>query len=546
MATSTQNITVYPTPLPQIFSSAINVCEGGSVDFIASTSNNQNTGITYLWDFGVLGTSSSANTSTTFTTGNATGLQTTISLTAFQNTSGTICTTTTSEIVNVFDTPDLTAALYSNVNDCSPLLVSISNLPTSTYTYNWGDGTTTSNPNHIYLNQGATPLNYNISIDATTFYPTLPLLTCNAITNQIVQVNPQPFASFSINPSEGCFYNPVTTTLENTSVNAIAPYVWNYDGIAHTTNSLNYIATFNTPGAHPVELVVTNQFGCTDSTSQDFIIHDLPTVTLNAIDDALCLGATTEFEIDGTGISTSSWDFGDGITLNLLNPTSLVHYYNQPGVYSVTAIVTNIYGCSDTITFPNEVIIYPRPTASFTTNTTIADIVYPYFEFYDNSAGAINYYWNFGDSNWSNDVNPTHTYNTEGNYLVELTVTNEYNCFDIAYQIVQVEGIVVYIPNAFTPLDYNGVNDVFKPTFSSTEGIEFYEMIIYNRWGAKIFQTNSIDEAWIGNSQENDPGDDNYYAQNDTYIYTVRYRKKARAYDPQPDQIITGHVTIIR
>ncbi len=546
VVTLTQNITVYPTPLPQIFSSAINVCEGGSVDFIASTSNNQNTGITYMWDFGVLGTSSDANTSTTFTTGNATGLQTTVSLTAFQNTSGTICTTTTSEIVNVFDTPDLTAALYSNVNDCSPLLVSISNLPTSTYTYNWGDGTTTSNPNHIYLNQGATPLNYNISIDATTFYPTLPMLSCNAITNQIVQVNPQPFASFSINPSEGCFYNPVTTTLENTSVNAIAPYVWNYDGIAHTTNSLNYIAIFNTPGAHPVELVVTNQFGCTDSTSQDFIIHDLPTVTLNTIDDALCLGATTEFEIDGTGISTSSWDFGDGITLNLLNPTSLVHYYNQPGVYSVTAIVTNIYGCSDTITFPNEVIIYPTPTASFTTNTTIADIVYPYFEFYDNSAGAINYYWNFGDSNWSNDVNPTHTYNTEGNYLVELTVTNEYNCFDIAYQIVQVEGIVVYIPNAFTPLDYNGVNDVFKPTFSSTEGIEFYEMIIYNRWGAKIFQTNSIDEAWIGNSQENDAGDDNYYAQNDTYIYTVRYRKKARAYDPQPDQIITGHVTIIR
>ena len=546
VATLTQNITVYPTPLPQIFSSAINVCEGGSVDFIASTSNNQNTGITYMWDFGVLGTSSDANTSTTFTTGNATGLQTTVSLTAFQNTSGTICTTTTSEIVNVFDTPDLTAALYSNVNDCSPLLVSISNLPTSTYTYNWGDGTTTSNPNHIYLNQGATPLNYNISIDATTFYPTLPMLTCTATTNQIVQVNPQPFASFSINPSEGCFYNPVTTTLENTSVNAIAPYVWNYDGIAHTTNSLNYIATFNTPGAHPVELVVTNQFGCTDSTSQDFIIYDLPTVTLNTIDDALCLGATTEFTIDGTGISTSSWDFGDGTTLNLLNPTSLVHYYNQPGVYSVTAIVTNIYGCSDTITFPNEVIIYPTPTASFTTNTTIADIVYPYFEFYDNSAGAINYYWNFGDSNWSNDVNPTHTYNIEGNYLVELTVTNEYNCFDIATQIVQIEGIVVYIPNAFTPLDYNGVNDVFKPSFSSTEGIVFYELCIFDRWGKRIFQTNEIDEAWIGNSQENDPGDDNYYAQNDTYIYTVRYRKKARANDPQPDQIITGHVTIIR
>jgi PKD repeat protein len=541
-----QIVTVYPVPLPQIFSSAINVCEGDNIDFIASTANNQNTGVTYFWNFGTLGTSNTANNSITYISGNSTGLQTPVQLTAFQNTSGTICSATVSEDVFVYDTPDLTTALYSEVDGCSPLLVSITNLPTSTYTYNWGDGITSTNPNHLYLNQGTTPLNYNVIIDATTFYPTLPLLSCNAVANQIVQVNPQPFAAFTINPAESCFYAPVNTTLENTSQNAIAPYVWNYDGIAHTTNSLNYIATFNTPGAHLVELVVSNQFGCTDSVSHDFIIHELPTVTVNAIDDDLCNGASAEFEIDGTGISTSSWNFGDGTTLNLLNPTSLIHYYNQPGVYSITAIVTNIYGCSDTLFFPNEVIVHPSPTASFTTSATTADIVYPYFEFYDNSAGAINYYWNFGDSNWSNEINPTHTYNSEGNYLVELTVTNEYNCFDIATQIVSVEGIVMYVPNAFTPLDYNGVNDVFKPSFSSTDGIEFYEFCIYDRWGVKLFQTNDVGEAWIGNSQEHNPGDDNYYAQNDTYIYTVRYRKKARANDPQPDQLFTGHVTIIR
>ena len=334
--------------------------------------------------------------------------------------------------------------------------------------------------------------------------------------------------------------------MQNTSLNAIAPYVWNYDGISHTTNSLNYIATFDTPGAHPVELIVSNQFGCTDSVSQDFIIYELPTVTLNTVADDLCIGATAEFEIDGTGISTSTWDFGDGTILNLLNPSSLAHYYTQPGVYSITAIVTNVFGCTDTVTFQNEVIVHPSPTASFTTSTITADIVYPYFEFYNYSVGAINYYWNFGDSNWSNDINPNHTYNTEGDYLVELTVSNEYNCFDIATQVVHVEGIVVYVPNAFTPLDYNGVNDVFKPSFSSIEGIEFYEFRIYDRWGVKLFQTNDIEEAWIGNSKENEPGDDNYYAQNDIYTYQVIYRKKARANDPQPDRIITGHVTIIR
>ena len=542
----TQNISVFPSPLPQIFSSDINVCEGGSINLTASTSNNQNNNVTYFWDFGTLGTSNQPNTSLTPTFGSAQGFATPITLTALQNTSGTICSAAVVDSIYVFDTPDLSNIQYSNINDCSPLLVSLSNLPTSTFVYNWGDGNITSNPNHIYFNQGTIPTNYNITIDATTFYPIIPQLICASSENQVVQVNPQPFASFTMNPDEGCDYSSVSTVLQNTSQNAISPYQWTYDGNTYTTNNINYIASFAGIGPHNIELVVSNQFGCTDSVDSDFIVHELPIVSLNTVDDDLCIGATAEFQIDGIGISTSNWNFGDGISLNLLNPSTISHYYSQPGTYSITAIVTNIFGCSDTVVFQNEVIIHPAPTSSFNTNTVTADIVYPYFEFYNLSVGGINYYWNFGDSFWSNDFQPNHTYETVGDYVVELTVSNEYNCFDVSSQVVHVEGIVVHVPNAFTPLDYNGVNDVFKPTFSSTEGIEFYEFSIYNKWGEKIFQTNDIDEAWIGNSQENNPGDDNYYAQNDTYVYTVRYRKKARANDPQPDQIITGHVMIIR
>jgi PKD repeat protein len=260
----------------------------------------------------------------------------------------------------------------------------------------------------------------------------------------------------------------------------------------------------------------------------------------------LCLGTTAQFAVTGTNIATSSWDFGDGTILNLLNPTTVTHYYGQQGVYSIEAILTSNLGCVDTLTFQNFLIVHPTPTASFLTNTLTADIVYPYFEFYNYSVGGTNYNWDFGDSNFSTDSNPTHTYENIANYLVQLTVSNEYNCFDIATEILHVEGIVVFVPSAFTPLDYNGINDVFKPSFSSTEGIEFYEFSIYNRWGVKIFQTNDVEEAWIGNSKEHDPGDDNYYAQNDVYTYRVVFRKKARADDPQPDRIVTGHVTIIR
>jgi PKD repeat protein len=522
------------------------VCEGSSLDFNASTSNNQNVGISYFWNFGILGTSNLNSESVLFQNGSSTGTQFPIELTAFQTTSGTICSTTVVENITIYETPDLSTAIFNNQNGCSPLLTSIANLPVSTYTYNWGDGVTTSTPNHLYINQSNAPLNYNVTINASNFYPTIPLLTCSSSANQTVQVNPQPIAAFTFDQPEACFYPPVNATMQNTSTFAVAPYTWNIEGNSFSNSLSTFQTTFNTPGIHTVELVATNQFGCTDSITNDFIIYDLPTAQLNIPNNQLCLGTTAQFAVTGTNIATSTWDFGDGTILNLLNPSTVTHYYGQQGVYSIEAILTSNLGCVDTLTFQNFLIVHPTPTASFLTNTLTADIVYPYFEFYNYSVGGTNYNWDFGDSNFSTDSNPTHTYENIDNYLVQLTVSNEYNCFDIATEILHVEGIVVFVPSAFTPLDYNGVNDVFKPSFSSTEGIEFYEFTIYDRWGVKIFQTNDVDEAWIGNSKEHNPGDDNYYAQNDVYTYRVVYRKKARADDPQPDRIVTGHVTIIR
>jgi PKD repeat protein len=544
--TSNQVVNVYPTPLPQINSSGMFVCEGSSLDFNASTSNNQNVGISYFWNFGILGTSNLNSESVLFQNGSSTGTQFPIELTAFQTTSGTICSTTVVENITIYETPDLSTAIFNNQTGCSPLLTSIANLPVSTYTYNWGDGVTTSTPNHLYINQSNAPLNYNVTINASNFYPTIPLLTCSSSANATVQVNPQPIAAFTFDQPEACFYPPVNATMQNTSTFAVAPYIWNIGGISYSNSLATYQTTFNSSGIHPVELVATNQFGCTDSITNDFIIYDLPTAQLNIPNNQLCLGTTAQFAVTGTNIATSTWDFGDGTILNLLNPSTVTHYYGQQGVYSIEAILTSNLGCVDTLTFQNFLIVHPTPTASFLTNTLTADIVYPYFEFYNYSVGGTNYNWDFGDSNFSTDSNPTHTYENIDNYLVQLTVSNEYNCFDIATEILHVEGIVVFVPSAFTPLDYNGVNDVFKPSFSSTEGIEFYEFTIYDRWGVKIFQTNDVDEAWIGNSKEHNPGDDNYYAQNDVYTYRVVYRKKARADDPQPDRIVTGHVTIIR
>ena len=56
------------------------------------------------------------------------------------------------------------------------------------------------------------------------------------------------------------------------------------------------------------------------------------------------------------------------------------------------------------------------------------------------------------------------------------------------------QNAIVYIPTAFVP---EGVNNVFKPSITfGKEGT--YQMLIFNRWGQQIFETNDLNKGWDG------------------------------------------------
>ena len=83
----------------------------------------------------------------------------------------------------------------------------------------------------------------------------------------------------------------------------------------------------------------------------------------------------------------------------------------------------------------------PQPLANFTANVT--DGCKPLtVNFTDSSSGNIaNWSWSFGDGNTSNDQSPTYTYNDTGIYLVNLTVTNAYNCSNTRTDSITVRDI---------------------------------------------------------------------------------------------------------
>jgi gliding motility-associated-like protein len=160
--------------------------------------------------------------------------------------------------------------------------------------------------------------------------------------------------------------------------------------------------------------------------------------------------------------------------------------------------------------------------------------------FEDQSVGALYWAWDFGvpviTTDSSSLQNPTYSYADTGIYVVQLIVTNSFGCTDTAYNDVEIQPeYVIYAPNAFTPLNHDGINDYFMPQGVGIDPNNF-EMTIFDRWGNAIFKTTDINKGWDGKANGGDK-----VAQIDVYVWKIRtkdYRGDNHDY--------IGHVTIIK
>ncbi|HHM01873.1 MAG TPA: PKD domain-containing protein [Caldithrix abyssi] len=146
-----------------------------------------------------------------------------------------------------------------------------------------------------------------------------------------------------------------------------------------------------------------------------------PTANFTGSPTSGCPTLTVNFTDQSSGdITDWSWDFGDGTTSTLQNPT---HDYANPGSYTVSLTVTGPGG-SDTNTKNNYITVEdPAVTADFSGTPTSGDAPLD-VAFTDNSTGASSWSWDFGDGATSTAQNPTHTYTVAGVYTVTLTASN--------------------------------------------------------------------------------------------------------------------------
>jgi gliding motility-associated-like protein len=513
-AQATQTLDIVPLPTVTVSPNIVTLCSGQS----ATVQANSNTPVSYAWSNGP---------STNTVSLNSAGVYTVTVSNSCGNASETVS-------VSISSAPSL--YIVPSVNTiCASGQTATLSLTGSVGTYTWSTGVNTATT--LISSPGV----YSATVSTSG---------CgNAVANISLGTAPLPVVSISA---------PLTNTIcSGGSVILTA-----------TSNEGNYLwsngATTNTVIVNTASITVTSTNACGSSqATQTLNIIPLPTVTVTPSSTVICSGGTATLAANTSNANNYLWSTGD------ITPTVLI---NTPGV--VTVIVTNVCGSAtssaniSSVSFPPLTLtpssntICPNETATLTvtggaapyvwsnssntgsvvtttggvitvsntnacgTNTASvlisvvsinADVianptsgVLPVVvSFTNNSSNANSYAWNFGNGNSAiTSTVSSQTYNTAGTYTVYLTASNG-TCSDVDYVIITVlnEEPTLYVPNAFTP-NGDSINDIF---LVGATNIKEFNIMIFDRWGLKMFESSDILKGWDGKVNGKEVADGTYF-----------------------------------
>jgi gliding motility-associated-like protein len=274
---------------------------------------------------------------------------------------------------------------------------------------------------------------------------------------------------------------------------------------------------------------------CPATGQLNILVNPQPVISINSNLNQGCDPSDISFtaNVPAPGNGTSQWNFGDG---NIVNTQNIIHTYSDTGQFDVTYVYIDANGCSDTVLNNNMIWIHPQSTAAFAANPNETTIIDPTVQFVNQSINANSFYWQLTPDSSSVLVNPVWNYTDPGTYEVMLIATNQWGCDDTTYNTVIVNpDVALYVPNAFTPIDENGINDMFLPYLSGTD-LSSFKMEIYNRWGEQIYATDDITKGWNGRFKNTGE-----VVQVDVYVWKIYYKN-----DENKSVSKVGHVTILK
>lgn len=389
-----------------------------------------------------------------------------------------------------------------DTSGCMPLRVAFRDtaLKAKSYEWNFGDGspqitTTSPDTSHLYTAVGSYRVML-VAIDSNscnirdTSYLTI------RVGDLIAQLG---FNAVKLDPCDEFKYR-----FDNTSVppapKPFGPqsFKWDFgDGSSLVTaGTASVFHQYASPGTYKVKLILNDTGYCNHP---EFLEKTVRVAELVKADFSPpgkgCAPYTVTLENLSEGGQEFTWDLGDGTTSNAENVTKT---YTVPGTYTITLTAVDSATCNITNTKQATVTVFGSPTANFTVSPQPPAVNTPITFTNLSSSDAQVFKWIFGDGDSLTTISREpvlHEYNDSKNFTACLIAYSDKGCPDSVCQDVRalIES-ALDVPNAFTPMSGDRNSVIYVRGF----GIAKLRFVIWNRWGQKVFETESKNQGWDG------------------------------------------------
>jgi gliding motility-associated-like protein len=244
-------------------------------------------------------------------------------------------------------------------------------------------------------------------------------------------------------------------------------------------NDLNFSNLF----ASTYSVVIVDDLGCTDTI-------DVKIKQPSKLDVVLACenGQIVANPSGGVADYDYSWKSDQGVQVSQENSVAFVPNY----LFDFT--LTDQNQC----VFTDTVFVF----ADFVLDSLLGQL--PFDVVVNNLSSNGQYYWDFGGVFSSTSKNPFYTFESVGEYKIELIVSDQFGCEDVKQVDIDVQGFDYELndwadfPNAFSPNE-DGANDYI--TFEDSHALAVFNVTIFNRWGKPLLKWDDPNFKWYGKTE---------------------------------------------
>jgi gliding motility-associated-like protein len=317
--------------------------------------------------------------------------------------------------------------------------------------WRFGDGSSQGYSSAPFTHVYGAPGSYNVSLrvkDAFGCYDSLLIPAAVIIT--------KPIAAFSSADSIKCSNNDIQFLNSSSGLELQSAWLFGDGGSSNISEPSH---SFATQSDFNVRLLVTDKFGCQDSTVKSQKVAN-PVAAYSLSDSfSTCPPLLVSISNGSSNVTRLKWDFGDGGMSSNTNPS---HYYTTPGTYFVKLTVEGFGTCVDssikTIRIKGPTGTFHFDPALICTGGTI--------NFTASGKGHNSFIWDFsdGNTNATTDSLVTHIYSNPGLYQPKLILIDTAGC-----------QVPVVTPDTIKVLGVKARIGLSKNLFCDSVNLQFYD-----------------------------------------------------------------------